>query len=189
MPWTCGFSHNLSMTYVDELTVFARGGNGGHGSSSILREPYNPRGGPDGGDGGRGGDVVFEVSGSESGLQGALAAARPGTRLVLVGLPPSGRALPADLRGLSLAEHEIIGTNAHVCSTDLPAALELLASRTGSWSDVAPTVLSLDRLVDDGLRPLAAGDPARIKTLVDPGASATRAAVHGTPSRATEAHR
>jgi GTP-binding protein len=62
MPWTCGFGHNLCMTYVDELTVFARGGNGGHGSSSILREPYNPRGGPDGGDGGRGGDVVFEVS-------------------------------------------------------------------------------------------------------------------------------
>ena len=62
MPWTGGFGHNLSMAYVDELTVFARGGHGGHGSSSILREPYNPRGGPDGGDGGRGGDVVFEVS-------------------------------------------------------------------------------------------------------------------------------
>ena len=62
MSWTRAFGHNLSMTYVDELTVFARGGHGGHGSSSILREPYNPRGGPDGGDGGRGGDVVFEVS-------------------------------------------------------------------------------------------------------------------------------
>jgi GTP-binding protein len=50
------------MAFVDEVTVFARGGRGGNGSSSILREPYNPRGGPDGGDGGRGGDVVFEVS-------------------------------------------------------------------------------------------------------------------------------
>jgi len=50
------------MTFVDELTVFARSGRGGSGSSSILREPYNPRGGPDGGDGGKGGDVVFEVS-------------------------------------------------------------------------------------------------------------------------------
>jgi GTP-binding protein len=50
------------MTFVDELTVFARAGRGGNGSSSILREPYNPRGGPDGGDGGDGGDVVFEVS-------------------------------------------------------------------------------------------------------------------------------
>jgi GTP-binding protein len=50
------------MAFVDELTVFARGGRGGDGSSSMLREPYNPRGGPDGGDGGRGGDVVFEAS-------------------------------------------------------------------------------------------------------------------------------
>ena len=62
MPRTCGFGHNLTMTFVDELTVFARSGRGGNGSSSILREPYNPRGGPDGGDGGKGGDVVFEVS-------------------------------------------------------------------------------------------------------------------------------
>ena len=62
MPRTFGFGHNLPMTFVDEVTVLARGGDGGHGSSSILREPYNPRGGPDGGDGGRGGDVVFEVS-------------------------------------------------------------------------------------------------------------------------------
>ncbi len=50
------------MAFVDEVTVFARGGRGGNGSASILREPYNPRGGPDGGDGGAGGDVVFEVS-------------------------------------------------------------------------------------------------------------------------------
>jgi GTP-binding protein len=50
------------MAFVDELTVFARSGRGGNGSSSILREPYNHRGGPDGGDGGKGGDVVFEVS-------------------------------------------------------------------------------------------------------------------------------
>jgi GTPase len=47
--------------FVDEVTVFARAGRGGDGSSSILREPYKPFGGPDGGDGGRGGDVVFEV--------------------------------------------------------------------------------------------------------------------------------
>ncbi len=50
------------MTFVDEITVHARGGRGGDGSSSIRREPYTPHGGPDGGDGGKGGDVVFEVS-------------------------------------------------------------------------------------------------------------------------------
>jgi len=50
------------MAFLDEVTVFARAGRGGDGSASVLREPYTPRGGPDGGDGGRGGDVVFEVS-------------------------------------------------------------------------------------------------------------------------------
>jgi GTPase len=46
---------------VDETNLFVRAGNGGPGSSSIRREPYNPRGGPDGGDGGKGGDVVLRV--------------------------------------------------------------------------------------------------------------------------------
>jgi GTP-binding protein len=48
--------------FVDEVIVFVRAGRGGNGSSSILREPYTPMGGPDGGDGGKGGDVIFEVS-------------------------------------------------------------------------------------------------------------------------------
>jgi GTP-binding protein len=47
--------------FVDEVTVFVRAGRGGDGAATILREPYTPKGGPDGGDGGGGGDVVFEV--------------------------------------------------------------------------------------------------------------------------------
>ena len=61
MPPTA-LGHNVPMGFIDEVTVFARGGRGGDGSASLLREPFKPRGGPDGGDGGRGGDVVFEVS-------------------------------------------------------------------------------------------------------------------------------
>ena len=48
--------------FVDETTVFARGGRGGHGAATLHSEPYKPQGGPDGGNGGHGGSVVFEVS-------------------------------------------------------------------------------------------------------------------------------
>ncbi|GIU85239.1 MAG: GTPase Obg [Acidimicrobiales bacterium] len=43
--------------FVDEASVCVRGGDGGAGAVSFRREPYVPRGGPDGGDGGDGGDV------------------------------------------------------------------------------------------------------------------------------------
>jgi GTP-binding protein len=50
------------MGFADEAPVFVRAGKGGDGAVSFRREPYTPRGGPNGGDGGKGGDVVLEVS-------------------------------------------------------------------------------------------------------------------------------
>jgi GTP-binding protein len=47
--------------FVDEAEIEVRGGHGGAGCVSFLREKYRPKGGPDGGDGGSGGSVILEV--------------------------------------------------------------------------------------------------------------------------------
>ncbi|WP_078390840.1 GTPase ObgE [Shouchella patagoniensis] len=47
--------------FVDKVTVYAKGGDGGNGMAAYRREKYVPDGGPAGGDGGRGASVVLEV--------------------------------------------------------------------------------------------------------------------------------
>jgi (R,R)-butanediol dehydrogenase / meso-butanediol dehydrogenase / diacetyl reductase len=104
--------------------------------------------------GGDGADVVIEASGVPTGPTTAVHATRRGGRVVIIGLQAQPPAV--DLYDAALREVELITTVAHVCSTDLPEALEVLAD-----GDLAAMVtekpIPLESLVDDGIVPLAEG--------------------------------
>jgi (R,R)-butanediol dehydrogenase / meso-butanediol dehydrogenase / diacetyl reductase len=97
-------------------------------------------------------DVVIEASGAPHAPSAAIAGARRGGRVLLVGLHGAPRAI--DLTPMILREVDVFTTVAHVCDSDIPAALELLAGSDVAAVTAGPRI-SLDALVEDGLRPLA----------------------------------
>jgi GTP-binding protein len=56
------------MSFIDEVKIYAKAGDGGAGCVSFRREKFVPFGGPNGGDGGKGGDLILEVSSQVSTL-------------------------------------------------------------------------------------------------------------------------
>jgi len=115
--------------------------------------------------GGVGFDIVIEASGTPDAPSAAIAGTRRGGRVLLVGLHGAPR--PIDLTRMILREVDICTTVAHVCDSDIPAALELLAQSDVAAITAGPRI-SLDALVEDGLRPLAERRAAG-KILVTPG--------------------
>lgn len=97
-------------------------------------------------------DVVIESSGTPHGPASAIAGTRKGGRVLLVGL--HGEARPLELTPMILREVDVFTTVAHVCDSDIPAALNLLSSTDVASIAAGPTI-ALEALVDDGLRPLA----------------------------------
>jgi (R,R)-butanediol dehydrogenase / meso-butanediol dehydrogenase / diacetyl reductase len=97
-------------------------------------------------------DVVIEASGAPHAPSAAIAGARRGGRVLLVGLHGAPREI--DLTQTIVREIDIVTTVAHVCDSDIPAALELLAGSDVAAITAGPRI-SLDALVDGGLRPLA----------------------------------
>jgi GTP-binding protein len=47
------------MKFLDQVKIYVKAGNGGHGSPSFRREKFIEYGGPDGGDGGKGGSIFL----------------------------------------------------------------------------------------------------------------------------------
>jgi (R,R)-butanediol dehydrogenase / meso-butanediol dehydrogenase / diacetyl reductase len=109
-------------------------------------------------------DVVIESSGAPGAAARALGLAARGGRVLLVGLVQA----PQELRlaDAVLREVDLRTTVAHVCATDLPAALALL-TRHPLASTIGVTVVPLTSVVTDGLEQLVAGRVGG-KVLVDP---------------------
>ncbi len=54
--------------FVDRVTLFVKGGDGGNGVVSFRKEKYVPKGGPNGGNGGHGGQVILRAVDSVTNL-------------------------------------------------------------------------------------------------------------------------
>jgi threonine dehydrogenase-like Zn-dependent dehydrogenase len=104
--------------------------------------------------GGRAADVVVEASGAPSSPALAQRLVARGGRIMLVGLQAQPREL--DLHDLVLREVDVLTSVAHVCGSDLPEALSLLADGRLA-AEALDRVIPLEAIVDEGLEPLAAG--------------------------------
>lgn len=123
-------------------------------------------------------DASFETSGSESGLTLAVGSVGRGGQVIVLGLPT--RPVATDIRRMVIDEVDIITSSAHVCSEDLPAAIELL-SRRAIDKVLVSHVISLDDIVEQGLARLATGDAGGkiIVEVADASHHATHDSLHG----------
>jgi (R,R)-butanediol dehydrogenase / meso-butanediol dehydrogenase / diacetyl reductase len=103
---------------------------------------------------GEGADVVLEASGTASGPGVAIAAAKRGGTVLIVGLQAEPVAL--DLFSSAMREVDIKTTLAHVCDEDLAAAVQMLDET--EFAHVAfGDLIGLSEIVPRGLVPLAQG--------------------------------
>ena len=110
-----------------------------------------------------GAHTVFEASGAMGAAERAIGLAERGGNVVLVGLNTAPQ--PLALSAVVLKEINLSTTVAHVCGTDLPASLELLA-RMPLADILKVSVVPLDDVVAAGITPLVDGS-ARAKILVE----------------------
>jgi len=118
------------IVFVDEVKIWVKAGDGGHGCVSFRRERFIPKGGPDGGDGGNGGSVYFEAvenldtladfagrgnwrAGNGQGGQGSNKHGANGDDLV-ISVPP-GTLIYDDELGILLKDLNKVGMRVCIC--------------------------------------------------------------------------
>jgi L-iditol 2-dehydrogenase len=109
-------------------------------------------------------DLVLEAVGRPQAWRDAIAAARPGATVVLVGGCPSGSEVTLPAAPLHYAELDVRGAFHHD-RAEVDAALALLAAGDVNWRLLAGATIGLDELGEALLRPTAG--EAR-KLVVDP---------------------
>jgi (R,R)-butanediol dehydrogenase/meso-butanediol dehydrogenase/diacetyl reductase len=111
-------------------------------------------------------DCVIDCAGSEGSLLDALAAVRPGGRVVLVGAAPAAPGFsPHDLL---IREVTIVTSLSHDLDQDTRAAVRLLASRGVELGHVVASVLSMTEAIDRIFTAGATANPGGLKIVVDP---------------------
>jgi L-iditol 2-dehydrogenase len=110
-------------------------------------------------------DLIFEAVGRVEAWEQAVAAARPGATVVLVGGCPSGTTVTLDTGPLHYDELDVRGAFHHTRS-EVDRALSLLARGDVDWRALAGEVVGLDDLAA-ALRAPAAGEARKL--VVQPG--------------------
>jgi len=117
---------------------------------------------------GLGPDVVLECAGVRGAADAAVAIARKGGRIVLVGIVKEP--VPIRLLEITLGEKQVVGSVQHDSDHDLPAAVHLLATGRVNGRALVTARIPLDRVVEDGFEALTPGGD-QVKILVEPSGS------------------
>ena len=110
-------------------------------------------------------DVVLECAGTNRSARDAIAIARTGGTIVMIGT--GGDEVPLPLRSIVLGEKRIFGSAAHVWDEDVQAAVSLLSRGVVQPRQLISRIVSLENAVEEGFRALES-DRELIKVLVAP---------------------
>lgn len=109
-------------------------------------------------------DLVIEASGAPGQLSAALTMVIDGGRVLAVGVPKENPQI--DVHSLVFREVTLETTLAHICDTDLPAALQILTQDPALGRELTQPPVALDQIAPS-LDALARGRADR-KILIDP---------------------